>query len=332
MNNSPPTSPKGWRFRLIPKGGGLTLTALLVTGGLSWAAAGDGDSPAMEQIGGVPLWVWPLGLFVFTVLLGVVAVLGGIGGSVLFVPLVSGFLPFIHIDFVRGAGLMVALTGALSAGPGLLSKGLADLRLAIPIAVITSSASILGAMIGLAMPAQIVQILLGVMILGMSVFMLVVKTAETPPDHPPDKLARWLAIRGTVYDMEKKADVVWNPRRMGRGLFLFIGVGLMAGMFGIGAGWANVPVLNLVMAIPLKVAVATSYFLLAITDTTAAWIYLNHGAVLPLITVPSVLGIMVGARFGARLLFLARPRVIRRVVIVVLLLAGIRALMKGFGI
>ena len=35
------------------------------------------------------------------------------------------------------------------------------------------------------------------------------------------------------------------------GLALFAGIGFMAGMFGLGAGWANVPVLNLVMGAPL---------------------------------------------------------------------------------
>ena len=49
----------------------------------------------------------------------------------------------------------------------------------------------------------------------------------------------------------------------------------MAGMFWLGAGWANIPVLNLLMGAPLKISVATSKFLLSITDTSAAWIYLN---------------------------------------------------------
>ena len=79
-----------------------------------------------------PWWVWPLSLFIVTFVLGIVAVLGGVGGGVLFVPIIGGFFPF-HIDFVRGAGLLVALAGALAAGPGLLKKGMADLRLALPV-------------------------------------------------------------------------------------------------------------------------------------------------------------------------------------------------------
>ena len=60
-------------------------------------------------------WVWPAVLFLVTTVLGVVTVVGGLGGGTVFVPLVSGFFPF-HLDFVRAAGLMAALSGALSAG------------------------------------------------------------------------------------------------------------------------------------------------------------------------------------------------------------------------
>jgi len=58
-----------------------------------------------------PWWFWPVVLFFFCLVLGVLAVMAGVGGGVLYVPLVSGFFPF-HIDFVRGIGLMVALAGA----------------------------------------------------------------------------------------------------------------------------------------------------------------------------------------------------------------------------
>ena len=56
-------------------------------------------------------WIWPLALFAVSFAIGVVAVLAGVGGGVLFVPIVGGFFPF-HLDFVRGAGLLLALSGA----------------------------------------------------------------------------------------------------------------------------------------------------------------------------------------------------------------------------
>ena len=107
---------------------------------------------------------------------------------------------------------------------------------------------------------------------------------------------------------------------------MFILIGLLAGMFGLGAGWANVPVLNLLMGVPLKVSVATSKFLLSITDTSAAWIYLNRGCVIPLVAVPSIVGLMLGSILGVRILAVAKPKFIRYMVIAVLMFAGLKDL------
>jgi hypothetical protein len=49
------------------------------------------------------------------------------------------------------------------------------------------------------------------------------------------------------------------------------------------------------MGAPLKIAVGTSKFLLSITDTSAAWVYLNQGCVIPLMAIPSIIGL--NARF-----------------------------------
>ena len=126
--------------------------------------------------------------------------------------------------------------------------------------------------------------------------------------------------------------IEWKTHRTLPGLLLFIVIGFMAGMFGLGAGWANVPVLNLLMGAPLKLSVGTSKFLLSITDTSAAWIYLNQGCVIPLMAVPSIVGLMLGSFVGVRILAVAKPKVIRYIVISVLFFAGIKALLKGLGI
>lgn len=296
-------------------------------------ASSDVATPVSPIVGGssMPWWAWPLILFIVTFLLGIVAVLGGVGGGVLFVPIIGGFFPF-HIDFVRGAGLLVALAGALAAGPGLLKKGMADLRLAIPVAVIASSCAIVGAMIGLALPANVVNIALGGTILGIVAIMLMAKKSEYPDVKKADNLSTALRISGVYHEVSTGQDINWKIHRTPQGLATFIIIGVMAGMFGLGAGWANVPVLNLMMGAPLKVSVATSKFLLSITDTSAAWIYVNNGAVLPMMVVPSIIGIMLGSIVGVRILAKTKPAAIRYIVIAMLLFAGSRALLKGLGI
>ncbi|MGD2096800.1 MAG: sulfite exporter TauE/SafE family protein [Desulfobacterales bacterium] len=283
---------------------------------------------------GHPWWFWPIILFVFCLILGILAVMAGVGGGVLYVPLVSGFFPF-HIDFVRGVGLMVALAGALAAGPGLLRRNLANLRLALPVALVASTCSIIGAMLGLYLSSlnpNIIQACLGMTIVGIALLLLFSKNTEKPVVTNQDAIGLALGLKGAYWDDGARESVEWKTHRTLLGLCLFILVGLLAGMFGLGAGWANVPVLNLLMGVPLKVSVATSKFLLSITDTSAAWIYMNRGCVIPLIGVPSIVGLMLGSLIGVKILAIAKPKMIRYMVIIVLLFAGLKAMDKGFGI
>lgn len=281
--------------------------------------------------GVMPWWFWSLALFVACFLIGIVAIPAGIGGGTLFVPLIGGFFPF-HLDYVRGAGLLVALASALAASPLLLRGNLANLRLALPLALLAAISSIFGAMLGLAMPASMVQILLGMIVLVIVALMSFAKKSEFPYVAQADPLSSALGIHGVYLDRASGQAINWQVHRTPLGLFAFLMIGVMAGLFGIGAGWANVPALNMLMGVPLKVAAGTSSLILSQAGSSAAWVYINQGAVLPAIAVPSVAGMVVGARIGARLLHVLKASVIRKLVIALLLFAGIRALLKGLGI
>lgn len=319
----------------------------MVSAALVALALMSGSACAAQEAGALPLagavsagaatatatawWVWPLSLFVVCFFLGIIAVPAGVGGGVLFVPLVSGFFPF-HLDYVRGAGLLVALSSALAAGPALLRAGLANMRVALPLSLIASFSSILGALLGLALPASVVRVALGLAILGIVAVMLLARKSEHPEVKHSDRLATLLGMNGVFIDGASGQEVIWRMHRTPLGLVLFFFIGVLAGMFGLGAGWANVPALNLLMGAPLKVAAGSSSFILSLVDSAAAWVYLNNGAVLPVIAAPSVVGMMLGAKIGARLLTVLKASLIRRLVIGMLLFAGGRALMVGLGI
>lgn len=309
----------------------LALCWLALSAGAETAVLAGAGADASADADAVAWWVWPAALFVACFLMGIVAVPAGIGGGTLFVPIVGGFFPF-HLDFVRGAGLLVALASALAAAPMLLRGGLASLRLALPLALLASASSIVGALIGLALPVAAVQTALGLIVLGIVALMLSSGQSEFPQVRAPDVLSSALAMNGVFVDGATGRRIDWQVHRTGAGLVVFLAIGVLAGVFGIGAGWANVPALNLLMGAPLKVSAGTSGLVLSLVDSSAAWVYVNKGAVLPMIAVPSVVGMMLGARIGARLLGVLRGAVIRRLVIGLLLFAGVRALLKGTGV
>jgi uncharacterized membrane protein YfcA len=274
-------------------------------------------------------WVWPLALFLLTFFLGIVAVVAGVGGGVLFVPIVGSFFPF-HLDFVRGAGLVLALTGTLAAGPTLLRSGLANLRLVMPIALAGSVCSLAGAVVGFALPVNLVQTALGVLIIAVAVLLWASRSAETV-EVESDPLGHLLGLAGEYRDA-KAGRIEWHTGRTALGIAAFGVIGFVGGLFGLGAGWANVPVLNLVMGAPLKLAVGSSGLAISIINSSAAWVYIGRGALLPAIAMPSILGVMLGSRVGARLLHGMSSVTVRRIVLVVLVVAGARALLRGLGV
>src|SRR5438128_7732985 len=120
------------------------------------------------EVAAAPWWIWPIALFAVSFAIGIVAVLAGVGGGVLFVPIVGSLFPF-HLDFVRGAGLVFALAGTLAAGPQLLRSGMASLRLVLPLALAGSIASTFGAVVGLSMPTDLLQTALGLTVIAIAV-------------------------------------------------------------------------------------------------------------------------------------------------------------------
>jgi uncharacterized membrane protein YfcA len=249
---------------------------------------------------------------------------------VLFVPIVGSLFPF-HVDFVRGAGLLFALAGTLSAGPPLLRGGMASLRLVMPLALVGSMASFAGALVGLSLASEVVNTSLGILIVTIAILIWRSRAADAQIVEA-DPLGALLRLEGEFHDPAAGVRIDWRTHRTLLGLASFAAIGFIGGVFGLGAGFANVPALNLLMSAPLKVAVGSSGLLISVVNSSAAWVYIQRGALLPLIAVPAILGVMLGSRIGARLLGTTPAAVVRQLVIVVMLVAGLRALTKGLGL
>ncbi len=313
----------------------VVLALLLMLWGLWLFWAGDGLAAEMAaKGGGLPWWAWPLILFVFTFVIGLIAPMSGVGGGVLFVPLSTAFFPF-SVDFIRGAGLIMALTSALSSSPQLIRKGLANIKVMAPVVCVSMVTSILGGIAGLwitnAFPSgkYYITIALGAVLFIIFVVMLTSKRVEFPEVKEQDGLSKALGLTGSWYEPTMGKVVEYRITRLPVGIIFFALVGFIAGMFGLGAGWANVPVLNLLMGAPIKVATSTSMVIIAVNDAAAAWIYIAKGAVLPLIVVPSVVGISIGARIGAKLAVKAKPVFVKYLVMAIMLLAAALNIVKG---
>jgi len=312
---------------------GVILLICLAIAEIAWAK-NVASSSALSK--GDPWWMWPAILFVFTFTIGLIAPVSGVGGGVLFVPITTAFFPF-SVDFIRGTGLVMAMCSAISSTPTLAKKGLASLKVMAPVVVVSMAFSIIGGIVGLwitnAFPTgkYYIDIALGIILWFIFYVMLTSKKVEFPEVTHIDNFSRKLGMKGEWYEPNLDEVVEYHTTRFFAGVPTFALVGFIAGMFGLGAGWANVPVLNLIMGAPIKVATSTSMMIITLNDAAAAWVYLSKGAMLPLIVVPSVVGISIGARIGAKLAVKAKPKVVRYLVMAIMLGAGILDIIKGLG-
>ncbi len=270
-------------------------------------------------------------LFAFALLIGLVASMSGVGGGSLFVAFGALIFPF-NIDFIRGAGIVLAVVSAASTAPSLVKEGFANVRIFISIVPVMVVTSVIGSFVGLwitdVLPkgSSIVRTMLGLVILLVFAVMILSKRVEHPEVKRVDPISRKLGLGGYYYSGD--SIVEYKITNFPVGALIFGLIGFMAGMFGLGAGWANVPVLNLVMGAPIKVAVATSRLIIT-ANAAAIGVYVAKGAVLPVIVVPSVLGVMIGAKIGTELSRIVKPTVLKYFVLFVLFLAGILNVIKG---
>jgi uncharacterized membrane protein YfcA len=128
-----------------------------------------------------------------------------------------------------------------------------------------------------------------------------------------------------------KKVVDYPLTRAGWVVAAIIGVGMLSGFFGLGAGWAIVPAQNVIMAVPLKVAAANSGVLLGMGDCIAVWPYLLMGAIIPLFAAPWLVGQVLGGLLGALILIRVKAGFVRFLLIGFMFFACFGLLTKGLG-
>ncbi|MFC2000858.1 sulfite exporter TauE/SafE family protein [Chloroflexota bacterium] len=282
------------------------------------------------------VWLVVVGSFIVSTAIAVFAVLAGIGGGVIFTPLMMGFTS-IDTLVIRSTGLVVAMfSGLISTGP-FMRKGLCNVKLIVYGAVPITVGAAIGANIAIvaqesmgATGDALVRLLLGLIIAGCCV--LFIKGGgkyEYPDTNREDRLGQKLGFNFSYFEESLGKDVTWQSQRVLTGGLLLLAVGFMGGFFGLGGGWALTPVLNMVMGTPLKVSAASSGVLLAISDGTAAWKYLNYGALIAVFAAPWMLGQIVGGIIGAHALTRIRVSMIRYLIIFILGFAAFKLVERG---
>ncbi len=260
---------------------------------------------------------------------GLLGSLVGLGGGVIVVPVLT--LVF-HVDIrlAVGASLVTVIATSATGASRLLRRDLVHLRLALFLAVATTLGAITGALVSRHVPTRVLFVLFAAVLGYSAVAMLRRRPEAAPRAGHSDAVANALGLNASAPVGEGGQVVHFEVRRSILGLVAMYGAGVVSALLGIGSGALNVPTMDVLMGVPLKVASATSSFMIGLTAAASAAIYLSRGQIDPLIAAPIAIGVLGGATLGARLLTSVNAVVVQRLFIVVLAVVAIEMLQKGF--
>jgi uncharacterized protein len=289
--------------------------------------------PLLGLAGGGAVGLVLLLLLLAAIGAGFVGSLIGIGGGLFLVPALV-LLFGLDIHFAIGASLIAVIANSCASGASYVDEGLTDLR----IGMFLESASVVGGLLGALLAVTVLGnqsnllTLAFVPVVLVAMFLMIrQRSVTTDPDAPMDAVATRLHLEGTYREEETGRAVHYGVHQSFLGL-TFAGIaGFAAVLLGIGGGTFNVPAMNAVMNVPMRIATATSTFKIGLVAASGTIVYLFAGDVLLLVAAPVALGSMAGSFLGSRYQFLAGAGALRTLFLVVLAFAAISMAARGLG-
>jgi len=231
-------------------------------------------------------------IFVMGILVGGFGSMMGIGGGVLLIPLLTGVFG-IPIKTAIGTSIVSVIATSSAAGVVYLGRGLVHTRLAMVLEIATTLGALAGGVTAVLLSPNA---LAG--IFGAALLYVVFSMHRLPREGHAEDTG---LLSATFSDPYTGQLVRYGVRRLRLGMAVSFVAGNLSGLLGIGGGVVKVPAMALVMGVPLRAAIATSNFMIGITAATSAVIYYQHGYLDPSKTIPTALGVLLGAQIGTRL-------------------------------
>lgn len=262
---------------------------------------------------------------------GVLSALLGVGGAVVTTPAVR-LLGATPIEAV-GSTVPAILPGAISGTLRYAREGLVDWRAALGLAVPGALTALIGALVSGLVDATWLMLATAGLMLWSGI--TVVRSGRTggghtdagrdgagrdgagtvPSDRDPiDELLSGFESSETDLAFVEDHDASAAAPRRSLALLVPLGAasGFVAGLLGVGGGIVMVPMLTGPLRIPMRSAVASSLVAVAIFSVPALAGHVALGHVDWAFAIPLALGVVPGARVGARITIGASDRSVRR--------------------
>jgi len=270
--------------------------------------------------------VFILILFLGAILAGFLGSLTGLGGGVVVIPLLTlGF--GVDMRYAIGAALVTSIASSSGAAAAYIKEGITNVRIGMFLEIATTTGAVMGAIIAIWLDKQYIAVIFGCVLIFSAIRTITKKEEHIDPNAPADKLSEKLKLNGSY---PTKAGVVqYKVQHVATGYSLMTLAGVLSGLLGIGSGALKVLAMDTAMKIPFKVSTTTSNFMIGVTAAASAVIYLQRGYIDPGLCMPIVVGVLLGAFFGSKILPKANVKRLRQLFSVVIFLLALSMMYNG---
>jgi len=270
-------------------------------------------------------------IFLVSIIAGFIGALFGLGGGVLIIPFLT-LVEGVPVPLAVGASIVSVVATSSSSAATYVQDHLTNLRLGMFLEIGTVAGAITGAFVAVFLPASVLFVLFGLILLYATIIMVRARGIDFPADVKPDKTSRILSLGGQYEDHSLNRVVKYEVTRTPLTVFIGYFAGIVSGLLGVGGGIINVPTMNLVSKVPVKVASATSNFMIGVTAAASASVYLLRGDVHPLLAAPLIIGVAGGALLGTRVLKVTPPTRVKVAFGILLAAISLLMILKGFNL
>lgn len=259
---------------------------------------------------------------------GFVGSLSGLGGGIIIIPLLTVFLG-VDIHYAIGTALVAVIATSSGSASAYVKEGITNMRLGMLLEIATTAGAVAGAMIATSAPTSALAIIFGLTLIFSSINALRSKHDHLLPPQQSSSLAVQLKLPSTYPD-KNNTKIAYGMTNVVGGFSMMGLAGMLSGMLGIGSGAFKVIAMDTIMRVPFKVSTTTSNFMMGVTAIASCVIYIQKGYIEPALCMPVVIGVLIGASLGAKLLVKADTRKLKTFFAFLILIIACNMIYNGY--
>lgn len=270
--------------------------------------------------------------FIIALVAGILGSLLGVGGGFIMVPAMTIILD-IPIHYAIAASFVGILMNSTSASIIYLRNKMPNIRIANIMQIVVIIGAFAGASLSISLDKTTLSLIYSCALIFTALIMYR-KDAKKEIDlngyfvNGSRVYKEKFIIISSYIEQVSKKKITYKIQNIKLGLIFTFIVGIYSGLFGVGGGILSVPIMNKIMKMPIKPAIATSSIIMGTTAIVGLLVFAAKGNLLNSIAIPIGIGMFFGAQIGSRVNQKIDPTRLKNIFVLLIMFIAIQMIIN----